>query len=132
MNIKRHEFGWLVDGKLTKKEANRVSATIEKEVSNAFVAFPRWCYYTKIANIEIKKMPKKKYVDFLKVEGQTNNFNSRQRQIIFYRNEGDGSFYLEGDVQADMSNQRYFFAGLKELCKIWGCELKDFGYSTIF
>lgn len=121
MMIKEYECGWIVDKPLTKEEADDVFKSIAGEIEFWADGSKGRNYYKKGTCIEETHIKNGK-ITLLIISAKVD----RKRQILFYRDQGNGTFYLEGDVQADSSNQIFFLKGLSKLCSIWGNNFDDF------
>lgn len=128
--IEKHECGWLVDMRLTGRQAERVKDAIARSVETMARLRGKGAYYRCWADCKIEFDPSGKAVTLLRMTGDV-GYGRPERQIIHYRDNGDGTYYLEGDLQADATNQYAFEAGLKELCKIWGCDIREFGFAPV-
>lgn len=126
MKIEGYECGWLVDKPLAEEEADEVFKAIAGEVEFWGDGTKGRDYYKKGTCSEKKDVDEGK-VTLLIIRASVDYKRPEfPRQILFYRDEGNGTFYLEGDVEADESNQVFFMKGLEKLCSIWGCSYDDF------
>jgi len=126
--IERYEFGWKVDKKLTGEQADAVAQAIRHAIyERAKGSLSKEAYYKSTAKVT-KEVAKDGRVTLFIHEGDV-GYKRDPRQVIFYRDEGDGTYYLEPDLRADPTNQYAFEAGLAKLCEIWGVKREDFGYA---
>lgn len=116
--------------KLTERQADDVAQAVRHAIyERAKGALGKDAYYKSTAKIE-KEIGKDGAVTLLIVSGDIGG-KREPRQVIFYRDDRDGTFYLEGDLRADPENQYAFEAGLAKLCEIWGVKLEDF-YGALY